>query len=79
MKGVVLDLRNNPGGVLGASVDMAGALLDGGLVVYTEGRHPQSKERFEASPGDMLEGAPVVVLINGGSAARLKSLPVRSG
>ena len=69
LKGVVLDLRNNPGGVLGASVDMAGALLDGGLVVYTEGRHPQSKERFDASPGDMLEGAPVVVLINGGSAS----------
>ena len=56
LKGVVLDLRNNPGGVLGASVDMAGALLDGGLVVYTEGRHPQSKERFDASPGDLLEG-----------------------
>ena len=69
LKGVVLDLRNNPGGVLGASVDMAGALLDGGLVVYTEGRHPQSKERFDAGPGDMLEGAPVVVLINGGSAS----------
>ncbi|GIR70229.1 MAG: hypothetical protein CM15mP74_14800 [Halieaceae bacterium] len=43
MKGVVLDLRNNPGGVLGASVDMAGALLDGGLVVYTEGRHPSPR------------------------------------
>ena len=69
LKGVVLDLRNNPGGVLGASVDMAGALLEGGLVVYTEGRHPQSKERFEASPGDLLRGAPVVVLINGGSAS----------
>ena len=67
--GVVLYLRYNPGGVLGASVDMAGALLEGGLVVYTEGRHPQSKERFEASPGDLLRGAPVVVLINGGSAS----------
>ena len=69
LKGVVLDLRNNPGGVLGASVDMAGALLEGGLVVYTEGRHPQSKERFEASPGDLLRGAPVVVLINVVSAS----------
>ena len=68
LKGVVLDLRNNPGGVLGASVDMAGAL--GGR---TRGLHrrsaPQSKERFEASPGDLLRGAPVVVLINGGSAS----------
>ena len=69
LRGVVLDLRNNPGGVLGASVEMAGALLEGGLVVYTEGRHPQSNEQFEASPGDMLRGTPVVVLINGGSAS----------
>ncbi|MDA9942840.1 S41 family peptidase [Luminiphilus sp.] len=69
LKGVVLDLRNNPGGVLGASVDMAGALLDGGLVVYTEGRHPQAAERFEALPGDMLNNLPIVVLINGGSAS----------
>ena len=69
LKGIVLDLRNNPGGVLGASVDMAGAFLDGGLVVYTEGRHPQSKDRFEATPGDMIKEVPIVVLINGGSAS----------
>jgi carboxyl-terminal processing protease len=69
LKGVVLDLRNNPGGVLGASVDMAGALLDGGLVVYTEGRHPQAAERFEAPAGDILDELPIVVLINGGSAS----------
>ena len=69
LKGVVLDLRNNPGGVLGASVDMAGTLLDGGLVVYTEGRHPQAAERFEASSGDILDDLPIVVLINGGSAS----------
>ena len=69
LEGIVLDLRNNPGGVLGASVDMAGAFLDGGLVVYTEGRHPQSKDRFEATPGDMIKEAPIVVLINGGSAS----------
>ena len=54
---------------MGASVDMAGAFLDGGLVVYTEGRHPQSKDRFEATPGDMLNEVPIVVLINGGSAS----------
>jgi carboxyl-terminal processing protease len=69
LHGVVLDLRNNPGGVLGASVDMAGAFLDGGLVVYTEGRHPQAADQYESTPGDMLSGAPVVVLINGGSAS----------
>lgn len=69
LKGIVLDLRNNPGGVLGASVDMAGAFLDGGLVVYTEGRHPQSKDRFEATPGDMIKEVPIVALINGGSAS----------
>ena len=69
LKGIVLDLRNNPGGVLGASVDMAGAFLDGGLVVYTEGRHPQSKDRFEATPGDMIKEVPIVVLVNGGSAS----------
>lgn len=69
LKGVVLDLRNNPGGVLEASVDMAGAVLDGGLVVYTEGRHPQAAESYEAAAGDMLDGLPIVVLINGGSAS----------
>lgn len=69
LKGVVIDLRNNPGGVLRASVDMAGAVLDGGLVVYTEGRHPQAADRYEAAAGDILNGAPIVVLINGGSAS----------
>ncbi len=69
IKGVVIDLRNNPGGVLGASVVLAGAFLDSGLVVYTKGRHPQSAENYQASPGDILNGAPIVVLINGGSAS----------
>ena len=69
LEGVVIDLRNNPGGVLGASVDMAGAVLDGGLVVYTEGRHPQAADQYEAAAGDILNGAPIVVLINGGSAS----------
>jgi carboxyl-terminal processing protease len=48
---------------------MAGAVLDGGLVVYTEGRHPQAADQYEAEVGDMLNGAPIVVLINGGSAS----------
>ena len=69
LKGLVIDLRNNPGGVLGASVAVSDLFMDGGLVVYTEGRHPSSQERFEATPGDRLSGAPIVVLINGGSAS----------
>ena len=69
VSGLILDVRNNPGGVMGASVDMAGTLLDGGLVVYTQGRHPQTDNRYEAEAGDMLPGVPVVVLVNGGSAS----------
>ncbi|MEQ9463690.1 MAG: S41 family peptidase [Haliea sp.] len=69
LKGLVLDLRNNPGGVLGASVDVAGLFLDGELVVYTEGRLANSDMRYSAEPGDASNGAPVVVLINGGSAS----------
>ena len=69
LKGLVIDLRNNPGGVLGASVGVSEAVLDGGLVVYTEGRHPSSEEQFTAQPGDLLNGVPIVVLINGGSAS----------
>jgi carboxyl-terminal processing protease len=48
---------------------MAGAFLDGGLVVYTEGRHPQAADSYDAAAGDMLDGLPIVVLINGGSAS----------
>jgi carboxyl-terminal processing protease len=69
IKGLVLDLRNNPGGLVPAAVEMAGALIDGGTVVYTEGRLPSANRSFEASAGDILEGVPVVVLINGGSAS----------
>src|SRR5690606_34209611 len=69
LKGLVLDLRNNPGGVLHAAVEVADALLEDGLIVYTEGRIQSAKLRFSAKPGDELTGAPVVVLINGGSAS----------
>ncbi len=69
IKGLVLDLRNNPGGVLKASVDVAGLFMDGGLVVYTEGRLPNSHVSFNAEPVDALAGTPVVVLINAGSAS----------
>ncbi len=69
LKGLVLDLRNNPGGVLSASVDVSDAFLNSGLLVYTEGRVQDSRLRFSAKPGDVIDGAPMVVLINGGSAS----------
>ncbi|MFV8570131.1 S41 family peptidase [Marinobacter sp. SBS5] len=69
LKGLVIDLRNNPGGVLQAAVEAADALLDSGLIVYTEGRIQSSRLRFSAKKGDLMEGTPIVVLINGGSAS----------
>ena len=69
LKGVVLDLRNNPGGVLNAAVEVSDAFLSSGLIVFTEGRIKNSEMRFNASPGDVINGAPMVVLINGGSAS----------
>ncbi len=69
LKGLVLDLRNNPGGILNASVDVAGLFLDGGTVVYTEGRLANSDVHYDADPDDASSGAPLVVLINGGSAS----------
>ncbi|WP_425428384.1 S41 family peptidase [Agarilytica rhodophyticola] len=67
--GIILDLRNNPGGVLQASVDVVDHFLEEGLIVYTEGRLPDSNSRYEASPGDISKGMPIVVLINDGSAS----------
>jgi len=69
LKGLVLDLRNNPGGLVPASIEITDALLDGGTVVYTEGRLPSANRSFDASSGDRLNGLPIVVLINGGSAS----------
>ena len=69
LKGLVLDLRNNPGGVLSASVDVAGLFMDEGNVVYTEGRVSSSDVRYDAAPLDATDGAPMVVLINQGSAS----------
>ena len=66
---LVLDLRDNPGGVLQASVSVADELLEGGLIVSTAGRAPSSRSRYAATSGDALKGAPVYVLINGGSAS----------
>jgi len=69
LKGIVLDLRNNPGGVLNAAAEVTDLFIDKGKLVYTEGRIDNSHYEYNAKPGDVLDGAPVVVLINGGSAS----------
>jgi carboxyl-terminal processing protease len=69
LKGLVLDLRNNPGGVLNAAADVSDLFINKGKLVYTEGRIKNSHFEFNAKPGDVLNGAPMVVLINGGSAS----------
>jgi carboxyl-terminal processing protease len=69
LDGLVLDLRNNPGGVLSAAVSVSDTFLKDGLVVYTEGRIANSRLSYSARPGDALNGAPLVVLVNEGSAS----------
>ena len=69
LKGIVLDLRNNPGGVLNAAVEVADIFLDKGLIVYTEGRVKDSQLKFNAKPGDNVDKIPMIVLVNGGSAS----------
>jgi carboxyl-terminal processing protease len=69
VNGFVLDLRNNPGGLLTQAIQVSDAFLDKGEIVSTRGRNPQDSERFNAEPGDLTEGKPIVVLINGGSAS----------
>jgi len=69
LKGLILDLRNNPGGVLHAAAEVSDLFLQKGKIVYTEGRIENSYMEFNAKPGDVLDGAPLIVLINGGSAS----------
>ena len=69
LKGVVLDLRNNPGGVLNGAVDVSDAFLEKGPIVSIKGRDKDSNHEFDATPGDELNGLPMVVLVNGGSAS----------
>jgi carboxyl-terminal processing protease len=69
VNGVVLDLRNNPGGLLTQAIQVADAFLEKGEIVSTRGRNPEDGERFNATPGDLIGGKPIVVLINGGSAS----------
>ncbi|HZP12482.1 MAG TPA: S41 family peptidase [Nevskiaceae bacterium] len=69
LKGLVLDLRNNPGGVLNAAVEVSDAFLDKGTIVSIKGRLADSNREFSANPGDLLNGKPLVVMVNGGSAS----------
>src|SRR6056297_4300975 len=69
VSGIVLDLRNNPGGLLSQAIKVSDAFLEQGEIVSTRGREPQDGERFNATEGDLAEGKPIVVLINGGSAS----------
>ena len=69
LKGLVLDLRNNPGGVLNAAVEVSDTFLSQGRIVYTEGRVSDSSLDFKADSQDFLDGAPLVILVNGGSAS----------
>ena len=69
LKGLVLDLRNNPGGVLNAAVSVSDAFLSEGIIVYTEGRMDDAKLTFSAKGSDILDGIPLVVLVNAGSAS----------
>jgi carboxyl-terminal processing protease len=69
VSGVILDLRNNPGGLLNQAILVSDAFLDKGEIVSTRGREPQDSERYNAVPGDLADGNPIVVLHNGGAAS----------
>ncbi|MBN8999869.1 MAG: S41 family peptidase, partial [Rhizobiales bacterium] len=69
LKGFILDLRNNPGGLLDQAVAVGDAFLDQGEIVATRGRHSDQNTRYDARSGDLTDGKPVIVLINGGSAS----------
>src|SRR6056297_2082830 len=69
VSGIVLDLRNNPGGLLTQAIKVSDAFLDKGEIVSTRSRDPEDGDRYNATPGDLAEGKPIVVLINGGSAS----------
>mgnify|MGYP002630758525 CR=1 FL=1 len=69
LNGVVLDLRNNPGGLLNQAIRVSDAFLEQGEIVSTRGRRPEDGDRYNATPGDLIDGRPLVVLVNGGSAS----------
>jgi carboxyl-terminal processing protease len=69
LRGFIIDLRNNPGGLLDQAISVSDAFLEKGEIVSTRGRHAQETQRFNARPGDLTKGKPIIVLINGGSAS----------
>lgn len=69
VNGIILDLRNNPGGLLNQAIAVSDAFLNEGEIVSTRGRNPRDSERYNATEGDLAQGKPIVVLINGGSAS----------
>ncbi|RTL99957.1 S41 family peptidase [Ancylobacter aquaticus] len=69
LKGFIIDLRNNPGGLLDQAIDVSDTFLDRGEIVSTRGRDPEQTERRNARPGDLANGKPIIVLVNGGSAS----------
>ena len=69
INGIVMDLRNNPGGLLSQAIRVSDAFLDKGEIVSTRGRDPEDGDRYNATPGDLINGKAIVVLINGGSAS----------
>ncbi len=69
LKGYIIDLRNNPGGLLDQAISISDAFLDKGAIVLTKGRNPNETQRSNSRPGDITNGKPIVVLINGGSAS----------
>jgi len=69
LKGYILDLRNNPGGLLDQAISVSDAFLDKGEIVSTRGRNADETQRFNARPGDLTKGKPLIVLVNGGSAS----------
>jgi carboxyl-terminal processing protease len=69
IKGYVIDMRNNPGGLLDQAISVSDAFLEKGEIVSTRGRNPEETQRFNARPGDLTKSKPVIVLINGGSAS----------
>jgi carboxyl-terminal processing protease len=74
LRGLVMDLRSNPGGLLNAAVEVADAFLDGGVIVSTKGRLPYSNAEFKARRGDLLDGAPIVILADSGTASAAEVL-----
>lgn len=74
MRGIIMDLRNNPGGLLHQAVRVADLFLESGRIISTRGRHRDSLQVFDATPGDIAEGAPIAVLVNGYSASAAEIL-----